>query len=281
MKNVVRNLIVVFGLLLLTAPIAVFAQYQGSPVQRDRLINVLRSKRFQVRDIVQIITESGVDFHLTPATQNELVAAGARPAVIDAVRKHYRGDAKPAPKPPAGGGTTPPKGNDYNALVNEAIAAYDVLKDKQEALALLERAVALQPSNPRAYQLLGFMSLYGNKNFDEAEKHWKKSIGLGGNAVLRVIHDHDGTFVTNCDGSLYISSNVLRFESDNNTHTFETTDQNIKKIEVNSRWRRLFQARSGSFKVLLNREDGETNYNFAPLSGKTDESKMIIRLIGK
>ncbi len=144
----------------------------------------------------------------------------------------------------------------------------------------LQRAVALQPSNPRAFQLLGFMSLYGEKNFEEAEANWKKAISLGGAAVLRLTHDHDGSFLKTCQGSLYISRNVVRFESDNNEHTFETTDANIKSIDVNNKWRRMFQLKQGSFKISLKREE-KSNYSFAPVTGKTDESKMIIRLIGK
>ena len=274
-----RKFGLVFFAFMLLAPMAMFAQYKGDPVQRDRLMEVLRSKRFQSHDIVQIINENGVDFKLSPATENQLVAAGARPSVLEAVRRNYRGD-KSASK----GGkvvATTSHGSDYNSLVNDAVAMYDVQKNKQGAMNLLQRAVAMQPGNPRAYQLMGFLSLYGNHNFDEAETYWKKSISLGGNAVLRVIHDHDGGFITSCQGSLYISKNVLRYESDNNDHTFETTDRNIKKIEINNKWKRLVQLRGGSFKILLNKSDIETNYNFAPLSGKTDESKMIIRLIGK
>ncbi len=273
------NLIFLAASLVLLAPLAVFAQYRGEPVQRDRLIDTLRSKRFQSRDIVEIIKENGVDFKLSAVTQNQLVAAGARPAVLEAVRKNYRADSSASNRSKSS--VASPRPADYNWLINEAVNAYDIKKNKQEALGLLERATNLQPGNPRAFQLLGFLSLYGNGDFDAAERHWKKSISLGGNSVLRVTHDHDGAFLTSCQGSLYISRNLLRFESDNNTHTFETSDRNIKKIEVNSRWKRLIQLKGGSFKVLLDKEDGETKYNFAPLSGKSDESKMIIRLIGK
>ena len=274
-----RKLNLVIYAFLLLAPMALFAQYKGEPVQRDRLVDGLRSKRFQTSDIVQIINENGVDFKLSPATENQLAAAGARPAVLYAVRRNYRGDKSTAKGGKGTGAAS--HATDYNSLVNDAVAMYDIQKNKQDAMSLLQRAVALQPGNPRAYQLMGFLSLYGNHDFNEAETYWKKSISLGGNAVLRVIHDHDGGFLTSCQGSLYISKNVLLFESDNNGHTFETTDRNIKKIEVNNKWKRLVQLRGGSFKILLNKSDNETNYNFAPLSGKTDESKMIIRLIGK
>lgn len=263
------------SILMASVSVETFAQYRGEPVKRDRLVQVLRSKRFPSRDIVQIINENGVDFRLTPATQNQLVAAGARPDVLEAVRKNYRSDAVGRNRVPARG--VP----EYSALLDEAVDAYDIKKDRDLAFDLLQRAVSMQPNNPRAYQLLGFLSLYGKRDISAAEGYWKKSIGLGGNAVLRAIHDHNGTFTATCDGSLYISRNTVRFESDNNDHTFETNKSNIKKVEVNSRWKRLVQLKGGSFKLLLNKNDEETNYNFAPSSGKTDESKMIIRLIGK
>ena len=272
-----RNLLWVLSAIFILTPTVVIAQYKGQPVQRDRLIQVLRSKQFQSSDIVQIISESGVDFRLTPVTENQLVAAGARPPVLEAVRKNFRGNGSA----PSSRGKKRAEVSDYSSLLNDAVNAYDNQKNFAEAESFLQHAVSMQPDNPRAYQLLGFMSLYGRHDFDAAEGYWKKSISLGGNAVLRVIHDHDGSFLTSCEGSLYISKNIVRFESDNNIHTFETTDSNIKKIEVNNKWKRLVQFKGGSFKLVLKMVDGTTNYNFAPLSGKADESKMIIRLIGK
>lgn len=288
-----------FGLilffLLLAVPDMVFGQYAGSPVKKDRLIRELRSKQLQTRDIIQVINESGVDFKLTPLLQNELIAAGARPAVIDAVRNNYRNSNQSSGKPLSAKnnanktlpGTTnvvvQPTANTYNNLLAQAIDFYDNKKDRQAANDALQKAVSLQSGNPRAYQLLGFMNLYGARNFDEAERYWKKAISLGGSAVLRVIHDHNGVFITSCQGSLYIARDKVRFESDDNKHTFETSDQNIKEIKVNSIFKRLVQLKQGSFKIALRKEfkDDETNFSFAPLSGNTDESKMIIRLVGK
>lgn len=266
-------------LLTICATVAVQAQYKEDPVKLDRLINVLRSKQFQTGDIIQRINEYGVDFRLDALTQNKLVAAGARPDLLDAVRRNYRGDNKSASSMRSSR-TGSSSSDSYNSLIDQAVEAYDQRRDQRKSNELLQRAVNLQPNNPRAYQLLGFLNLYGAKHFNEAERYWKKSISLGGAAVLRVTHDHDGSFITTCQGSLYIGRNVVRFEGDNNEHTFETTDGNIKKIEVNNPLRRLFQLRGGSFKMVLNRDD-RANWNFAPLSGKTDESKMIIRLIGK
>ena len=288
-----------FGLILFfllsVAPESVFGQYTGSPVKKDLLLRELRSKQLQTRDIIQVINESGVDFKLTPLLQNELVAAGARPAVIEAVKNNYRDASQSTGKrvisknkvnktqPGTGGNSGQPSAITYNHLLERAIDFYDNKKNRQAANDSLQEAVKLQPKNPRAYQLLGFMNLYGARNFDEAERYWKTAINLGGSAVLRVIHDHNGIFITSCKGSLFIAGDTVRFESDDNKHTFETRDQNIKEIKVNSVFKRLVQLKQGSFKIALQKEfkDDETNFSFAPLSGSTDESKMIIRLVGK
>lgn len=284
---------------LLLIPAIVFAQYKGSAVQKDRLIQTLRSKQFQTQDIVDVIQQNGVDFKLTPALESELIAAGARPSVLDAVRKNYRSPVAATVQPtnkqvktgnandqqivkPATFNAVQPKDN-YNALLLQAMNYYDNQKNRQASNDILQEAVKLQPENPRAYQLLGFLNLYGAHNLDEAERYWRTAINLGGGAVLRVIHDHDGTFITNCQGSLYITKNKVRFESDDNKHTFETIDANIKEIKVNSIFKRLVQLKQGSFKIILEKDstDDKTKFSFAPLSGDTDESKMIIRLIEK
>ncbi len=285
MKHYKKHLVILLGTALLLVAVAgdSKAQYSGEPVKRDRLVKVLRSKRFQTRDIVQIIRENGVDFRVTSEVQNELVTAGARPAVIDAAKNNYRGGpSNRSARASSTVGSTSGARNSYNSLIDQAVEAYDLRRDLRTTNELLQRAVTMQPSNPRAYQFLGFLNLYGYNNFDEAERQWKKAINLGGSAVLRVIHDRGGgMFVASNGGSLYIAKNTVRFESDDNQVTFETSDRNIKKIEVNSAFKRLFQLKGGSFHIVLEKDDKMANYNFAPLSGKTDESKMIIRLIGK
>jgi tetratricopeptide (TPR) repeat protein len=276
MTSVILHRLVVLAILILLASAAVEGQYKGEPVKRDRLVKVLRSKQFQSKDIVQIINENGVDFRLDAGAESELCAAGARPLVIDAVRRNFRGGNRSA----ASVRGSNVSNDSYASTIEQAVEAFDIRKDYKAARQLLTQAANSQPTNPRAFQLLGFLSLYGEKDFDEAEKSWKKAIGLGGAAVLRLKHDHDGSFLKTCEGSLYISRNVVRFESDNNEHTFETTDANIKSIEVNNRWRRKFQFKQGSFKIELKRKEN-SDFSFAPMTGKTDESKMIIRLIGK
>ena len=351
-------------LLLLLAGENVFAQYKGSPVKKDKLISVLRSKQLQTREIVNTINNNGVDFQLNSSVQAELVAAGARPEVIEAVRSNYRApvitkqppnnnssntgkkfsgnpldkdaiitllengvaDAQvrknveargvnfkstPAVKneiKAAGGSValinlialsfvnpnqssagnnvavnSASAGNDYDSLIDLAVDQYDNRKDRQGAVSTLQRAIQMNPNNSRAYQLLGFMSLYGFSDFNMAERFMKESISRGGSAVFRVFHDHDGIFTDTCSGSLFIAQDTVRFESDNNVHTFQTSDADIKQVKTNSVFRRAFQTKAGSFKIVLKsgEEKEGIKFSFAPLTDNIAESKMIIRLIGK
>lgn len=341
--------------------------YVGSPVTKTRLIGALRSKSLQTREIVKVITESGVNFQPTPEVEAELIGAGARPEVIAAVRAHYRAEAAPAKNKGNGGGggdvrakskfSGNPLGKDavvallqngvpdaqvrknienrgvnfqitpeikteirqaggsvalvnliaasfdnpnqnsvsnnvsdtgdassrYEDLINQAIDQYDNQKNPPAATASLQQAVKLEPNQARAYQLLGFMTLYGVRDYTAAETHMREAVNRGGSAVFRVFHDHDGIFTDTCEGSLYIAKDTVRFEGDDNRHTFQTADSEIKQIKTNSAWRRALQTKSGSFKIVLKsgEEKDGIKYSFAPLTDNIAESKMIIRLIGK
>ncbi|MBV9241326.1 MAG: hypothetical protein JO314_04885 [Acidobacteria bacterium] len=358
-------------LLLLTATVAASvasAQYTGTPVKKDKLLNALRSHQLQTRDIVDAINTAGVDFQVTPDVEQELVAAGARPQVIVAAKANYRAPAtvatNPGPKgsnPPgptksfsgkplskdaivtllengvadaqvrsnvaargvdfkptaadkndiksAGGSqalinvigvsyagaepnsvgatgnyntTASAPASRYNELIDQAIFQYDVQKNSAAAIETLKQAIALNPAQPRAYQQVGFAYLYGQKNFDEAESYMKQAIDHGGSAVFRVFHDHGSAFMDTCQGSLFIAKDTVRFESDNNVHTFETADSSIKATKMQNSFLSAFNARRGAFKIELKTGDNDSkNYNFAPLTNDANESKMIIRLIAK
>ena len=348
-------------LLVLLASGSLMAQYKGSPVKKDKLMSVLRSKQLQTREIVAVIKTNGVDFQVTPAVENELVSAGARPEVIAAARGNYRQMGGGTGKKPvatktkfsgepmtkdaiisllqngvadaqvrknveargvsfkaspaitseirkAGGSVAltnlvaasyvDPNQNAssnnvgdagsadvsdrYENLINQAVDQYDNQKNAPAAIATLQSAIKSAPNEPRAYQLLGFMTLYGQKNFDAAESYMREAVNRGGSAVFRVFHDHDGIFSDTCNGSLFIAKDAVRFEGDDNRHTFETTDANIKQVKMNSTWRRVFQTKAGSFKIVLKSgEDESVKFSFAPLTDNALESKMIIRLIGK
>ncbi|MDQ6788882.1 MAG: hypothetical protein M3033_18925 [Acidobacteriota bacterium] len=355
-RRISKTIKVIMCCLLIGLPVSIFGQtYKGLAVKKEKLISVLRSKQLQTREIVNIINSNGVDFQLTPTVQTELIGAGARPEVIEAIRNNYRAPAVSKPNPGATGKTKfsgSPLGKeaiitllengiadaqvrknveargvsfkatpqikaeikkaggtvallnliaasyvggttnsntasnavvDYDSLIDKAVDLYDNKKDKQGALNALQEAVKLDAGNARAYQLLGFMQLYGFSNFAEAERNMKESLARGGSAVFRVFHDHDGLFNDTCKGSLYVAKDVVRFESDDNVHTFQTNDADILKIKTNSAFKRAFQTKSGSFQIVLKSGDEKNGvkYSFAPLTDNIAESKMIIRLIGK
>jgi hypothetical protein len=360
-KTIKSGIVIKFVLLAfcwsLNLSSVVAQKYQGTPATKQGIVKALASKQFQTREIVQRINARGVDFELTPGIQSELVAVGARPEIIEAVRNNYRAPAgkKPPVAPSKFSGTplgmeaivtllengvadaqvrknvqargvnfqtTPqvktelktaggsvalinlialsyvaPDTNQadagsntvattaadrYDTLIDKAVDLYDNKNDKQGALNSLQEAVKLDANNSRAYQLLGFMNLYGMSNYAEAERYMKESLTRGGSAVLRVFHDHDGFFQDTCKGSLYVAKDTVRFESDDNAHTFQTADSDIQRIKTNSVFKRAFQTKNGSFQIVL--KSGEKNgvkFSFAPLTDNIAESKMIIRLIGK
>jgi tetratricopeptide (TPR) repeat protein len=270
--------------LILIAGGDLYAQYKGAPVKRDRLIQALRSRQLQTRDIVTIINSNGVDFQLTPAIRKSLIAAGARPEVIQAVSQNPRLLSKNNNNIVAKAGKNNPlrrKKNappNYDELLDQAIYSYKDQKNPKDAVRILEIAARLNPGNPAAYQMLGFIYLYELNNLAQAEKSMRESFVNGGSAVFRVYHDDNGNFKNRCTGSLYISQDSLRFESDDNLHTFETSSVNVDKIKLDTESTRTWKKHS-IFKIFLKIGEAKAKFRFAPLTGVPEESKMVERFI--
>ncbi len=277
-------LCLITGLLGLFAEIS-FAQknYVGDPVTKNGLIKALKLRQFQTADIVQVINEQGVEFRLTSDIEEELRKVGARPELIEAVRRNYRSalKVKPADSDPK---VKPAHSETYEGLISKAIGSYESERNAQEAITILNQAINLEPNKSRAYQMLGYVNLYGLKNFKQAEEYMRKAINLGGSAVFRVRHSHDYTFSYSCIGSFYISKNSVRYEDDENIHTFQVRDSDIVKIDTIGMWTGLLKRKGGLFKVVIRDKADITDkdkYDFSPLTGKSEEAKMIIRLVGK
>jgi tetratricopeptide (TPR) repeat protein len=257
------------------------AQYRGAPVKKDRLVKALKSKQLQTRDIVTIIRSNGVDFRLTPENRELLIAAGARPEVIKAVADNPRlaansdGVFAKNRKPARPAKTLAPN---YEDLLDQAMFAYKDQNNAARAAQILDAAIKLNPKNSAAYQMLGFVNLYGLKNHSQAEKFMRAAIENGGSAVFRVFHDDSGGFSERCTGSLYVSPESIRFESDDNLHTFETSLFNIDKFRHDTESNREWKRRS-IFKVFLKFGKESAKFRFAPATGNGEEAKMVERMI--
>jgi tetratricopeptide (TPR) repeat protein len=284
-KYIIQNFIKLAAacLLILTFVGSSFAQYKGSPVKRERLVRALRSGQLQTGDIVTIIRRNGVDFPLTEETKKLLIAAGARPEVIKAVSGNSRLSTTNNDAIARAGNNRKNFRNkfalpDYDDLLAQAMYSYKEQKNPNGAIQILKTAARFKPANASAYQMLGFVYLYGLKDFALAEKSMRASFANGGSAVFRVYHDDNGKFTHRCTGSLYISQDTLRFESDDNVHTFETSTVNIEKIKLDTESTRDWKKRS-IYKVILKFGKEDVKFRFAPLTGAREESKMVERFV--
>ncbi|HRI02287.1 MAG TPA: hypothetical protein PLL77_00980 [Pyrinomonadaceae bacterium] len=251
--------------------------FTGQPMTKDVIVTLLNNgiSDAQVRSNV---TTRGVNFKPSPSDKNEIKEAGGTAALIALIDKSYNNPNQGS----AGNNDTGGGGGSYDALVDKAVNEYDTQKNVSASISTLQAAIALNASESRAYQLLGFSYLYGQKNFAEAEKYMKLAIDRGGSAVFRVFHDHGALMTDTCTGSLFIAKDTVRYESDDNIHTFETSDGDIKEAKMANKFASMFNVRQGSFKIALKSgENASKNYNFAPATNDSQESKMIIRMIGK
>lgn len=263
------------GFLMFAVASNSLAQYKGTPVKKDRLIKALKSRQLQTGDIVTVINSNGVDFDLTDEVKKSLIAAGARPEVIKAVEENQRDSKNAAAKPKRRDKKSAP---DYDELINQAIVTFKDQKNSRSAIRYLEAALKAKPKDAKAYQMLGFINLYGLNNLTEAQKYMRESIINGGSAVFRVYHDDKGSFTEKCSGSLYISPEKIRFESDDNIHTFETSTVNIEKIKLDRESSKIWKDHT-IFKVFLRIGKTEAKFRFAPITNNVQESQMVAQFV--
>ena len=253
------------------------SKFSGQPLTMDAIVTLLQNGVDDVQ-VRKNVGARGVNFKPTATDKAEIKAAGGTVALINLITGSFTTQTQvvTATNNSALGGS-----NKYQDLLEKAVYQYDTSRDVNGAISTLQDAVKLDPTQSRAYQQLGFAYLYGLKNFTEAEKYMQEAIDRGGSAVFRVYHDHGALMTDVCQGSLYIAKDSVHFESDDNIHTFETTDDNIKEAKVNGKFSSMFNAKLGSFKISLKNGDVSKNFNFAPLTNDPQESKMVVKLIAK
>lgn len=268
------------------------------PIRKSGLINALRINGLSTAELVREIERRGVDFTLTYENAQELIAAGATAEILDAVHANYRGadttatsganatDDNPPRDPGAGGSSTagadhrkndaatsPPE-PDYDAIFDRGLSALRAERF-DEALAHFTTLASLQPSDPRPFSMMGMTYLYWKPDLAAAESNMRRAIALGGSAIFRVRHDHDGLFVDFCVGSLFISADDITFRADNGKHTFAATRDIITEVKMNS----FVGSEYGAFHIKVRAEQKKVKtYNFAPSANQRYESELALRL---
>jgi tetratricopeptide (TPR) repeat protein len=271
------------ALLVILTGINGAAQYGGAPVQLEKLVRALRSKQLQSQDMVTVINSNGVNFRLTAYVRSTLVAAGARPEVLRAIANNQRNRinkgatfAGRAVKD----GQARSKEFAYNDLLEKAMYSYEEQKNAAGAVRYLQTAIKMKPHDPKAFQIMGYVNLYGLENLEDARRYMKESISNGGSAVFRVYHDDSGNFTGRCSGSLYISPDTIRFESDDNIHTFETSTASIQSVKSDSVSSKVWK-KYPVFNVNLKFGKEKAKFRFAPMSGTQVESNMATYFISQ
>src|SRR5262245_12265284 len=70
--------------------IGVALMQQKSPYDKERLLRVVKLNALSTQEIVAASDNRGVDFKMTPNIEAEFQQAGARPELLDAMRRNYR-----------------------------------------------------------------------------------------------------------------------------------------------------------------------------------------------
>ena len=83
------------------------AQMQArAPYSQEQILKVVKLNALSTSEIVEAVERRGVDFQVTPTVESEFQGAGARPEVIQALRKNYRTPVSSTTTTTKSGGTT-------------------------------------------------------------------------------------------------------------------------------------------------------------------------------
>jgi hypothetical protein len=123
-------------LLALTLTGAAHMQSAKNPYDKERLLKVVSLNALSTQEIVQAIEQRGVDFQINTSIEAEFKQAGARPELIDAMRRSYRPKTPPPTNNP-NNTNTPPKSN-LNSTNNTAKVPPGPPLSKNEIVTLLQ-----------------------------------------------------------------------------------------------------------------------------------------------
>jgi hypothetical protein len=90
------NIFAMAILLALLSSSAAHLQTSKNPYDKERLLKVVSLNALSTTEIVQAIEQRGVDFQMNANVEAEFKQAGARPELIDAMRRNYRPKTSPS-----------------------------------------------------------------------------------------------------------------------------------------------------------------------------------------
>lgn len=254
----------------------------GDPLSKSEIVTLLQSGLPSSR-VEQFVEVRGVSFAVTPQITAEIKAAGGDRSLIGAITEKSQSQAASN----TGGYTDSPFGSngnnnaaansgpDYDDYMDRVSSSWSA-QDWNSAIRYAQQAAQLDPSQPRAYQLLGTMLLYARGDYQGAEQAMRAAIERGGSAAFIVYHDHTGNFSNYCQGTFFVTKSGVSFKADNGVDTFETADANIKEAKTNA-W---VGSEFGAFHIKpAQKINGRDNFNFAPNTRNKAEAQMIVRLV--
>lgn len=276
------QLLAVCGFILFCPALLSAQKYTGSPVTKNRLVKAVRSKAIALPLIVKIIKESGVDFKLTPAVEQEFLAVKTNRQIINAARDNFR-----APSVAASVANYPKQEDTtekYEQLYYQGLQMIDQLRaatTRQQADNIAQsmkdiglRAIKLNPSRPDAYKVVG-SALLLTGNFSEAEKYGQEALNRGGSLAFPVYHLSGTPHLE----ILHIAKGFITVESDQKF--FEYNTREILDIERQSN----YSAPRGSvavFSISAFKNNSPVDWYFSPANtGSDQEANLIMRLIQK
>jgi len=255
-------------------PTSSTGKFSGKPLDKASILNLLDNDVAEAQ-IVKNIQARGVSYYQSARDRQDIRSAGGSAALVSLIDGSFAGSAANSQ-----GNDGPPNGPTVAGGEDDGFV--DISADSSPAA--LQRAIADGTAPAQVYQQLGVIALK-NRNLMDAERNYREAINKGGSGVIAVAHDHFGrSFSEYCQGNLFIAKDIIRFESYDNIHTFETSTSNIKKSKMNSGFGALLTPPNVKGVFLIELQTGEKdskNYTFAPMSGISEESKMALRLIGK
>lgn len=215
---------VLFALLMVGA-----AQMQTSknPYDKERLLKVVRLNALSTTEIVQAIEQRGVDFQMNADVEAEFKQAGARPELIDAMRRSYRSNTPP-PKTSGNTSNPPPKSNLNSSNATGKIPAGPPLS-KNEIVTLLQSGLAVE----RVEQFVEARGV----NFTLNSQISKEITSAGGNrSLLGAISEKAPVATNNTPTTSSPTSTVKNNKAPVNTEPDydDLTDQAISAMQTNN-----------------------------------------------